>query len=153
MNKILYHKQDITTVNYGIIAHGCNCSGGFGSGVAGAIKRKWPVVYEMFKKDPTGAKMLGQVRYVFINGKNLIIANMYTQRFYGYGGGRYADPKAIENALQQVGHTAMLYDHNIWMPRIGCGLGGLDWETEVLPIVEKVANEFPDVYINIVDLP
>ena len=25
------------------------------------------------------------------------------------------------------------------MPKIGCGLGGLDWDTEVKPIVEKLS--------------
>lgn len=153
MNNITYIEKDITTVTYGIVAHGVNCSGAMGSGVAGSIRRKWPIVYTTFKSDGTGAKQLGRVKYIFINRKDLIVANCYTQIFYGRGGGRYADPKAVEKTLRDVGHTAMLFNHNIWMPRIGCGLGGLDWETEVLPIVEKVAGEFKDVYINIVDLP
>ena len=29
------------------------------------------------------------------------------------------------------------------MPAIGCGLGGLDWETQVKPIVEEVASQTP----------
>ena len=35
---------------------------------------------------------------------------------------------------------ADVYDIPIFMPRIGCGLGGLDWEKDVLPGVER-ANE------------
>lgn len=145
--------MDITTVTHGVIAHGVNCSGAIGAGISGAITKKWPTVYTTFKANGTGAKLLGTVKYIFVNRKDLIIANCYTQMFFGRGGGRYADPKAVEKTLRDVGHTAMLFNHNVWMPRIGCGLGGLNWKTEVLPIVEKVAVEFPDVYINIVDLP
>ena len=47
-------QKDITTVEEGVVLHGCNCSGGFGSGVAGAIRKKWPDVYEMFKENGTG---------------------------------------------------------------------------------------------------
>jgi len=38
-------KKDVTTVTKGVVAHGVNCQGAMGSGVAGAIRRKWPSVF------------------------------------------------------------------------------------------------------------
>ena len=37
-------KGDLLSVTEGVIAHGVNCRGAFGSGVAGAIARKFPWV-------------------------------------------------------------------------------------------------------------
>jgi hypothetical protein len=38
------------------------------------------------------------------------------------------------------------------MPKIGCGLGGLNWNKDVKPIVEDAATGFPTVNIFICDL-
>lgn len=45
-----YIKKDITTVNWGIIAHGVNCRGRMSSGVAAAIRSKWPIVYDKYRE-------------------------------------------------------------------------------------------------------
>jgi len=44
------------------------------------------------------------------------------------------------------------HDLPIYMPRIGCGLGGLDWDTEVGPIVEKINELYPRVEVFVCDL-
>lgn len=31
-----------------VLMHGCNCSGGFGSGVAGQIAKKYPIIKKWF---------------------------------------------------------------------------------------------------------
>lgn len=141
---ILYITDDITTMHGGIIAHGCNCSGGFGSGVAGAIRKKWPIVYDRFKANGTGNHLLGTVDFIEV-APTIRVANMYTQEFYGRDGKRYADPLAIERALTEVIFEAsnlgcLEEDDNIYMPKIGCGLGGLSWELDVEPIVNKLSQ-------------
>jgi hypothetical protein len=35
------------------------------------------------------------------------------------------------------------------MPKIGCGLGGLDWEKEVLPKIQQALESFPEVGVNV----
>lgn len=145
---LTYINIDITTVPHGIIAHGTNCSHSFGSGVAGAIRKKWPNVYESFMRAPRGPKMLGTAHLIGVssNGsEDLFVANCYTQLNYGRDGKRYADPNAIQTSLSQVFNWAQLFDLPLYMPKIGCGLGGLDWDTEVQPIVVQLATVHPKV--------
>ena len=49
MNKIKVKLGDICSVNSGIIVHGCNAQGVMGSGVAKAIRLKYPQVFEDYK--------------------------------------------------------------------------------------------------------
>lgn len=127
---------DLLSVERGLIVHGCNCSGGFGSGVAGAIARKYPEVKKYFHKVDANATYLGAIQPVKVSHE-LTIINAFTQISYGSDGGRYANLAAIQEVLYNTLTYAVLYDHpKIAVPRIGTGLGGLDWETEVKPIYE-----------------
>lgn len=149
---VQYIKRDITKVGVGIVAHGVNCQGKMGSGVAKVIRERWPVVYEQYKKQPTGKTVLGSCQLVRVEeDDSLWVANLFTQLFYGYGGGQYADTESIRTALDQCGMYAEIYDLPIFMPRIGCGLGGLKWE-DVAPIVEAIAEKH-DIDIFVCDLP
>ncbi len=147
---IHYIKQNVTEISLGIVAHGVNCQHKMGSGVAKAIRKTWPQVYDAYMHHPKGNAMLGCCALVRIDeGRDdLFVANLYTQTFYGYGGGKYANPRAIETSLSQCANYGDVYDLPIYMPRIGCGLGGLDWENDVEPIVQKI-NEYyrNDIYI------
>ena len=47
---INYLTKDITTVDRGIIAHGCNCQGVMGSGVARFLRDKYPQIFPEYAK-------------------------------------------------------------------------------------------------------
>jgi O-acetyl-ADP-ribose deacetylase (regulator of RNase III) len=129
-------KGDITQETSGLIIHGCNTVGGFGSGVAGAVRRKWPQVHHRFSQMGTGKHLLGTLDIVKIDD-NLFIGNGYTQETCGYDGQRYASPEAIDRVLQKAFVYCHLNNIQLKSPMIGSGLGGLDWETEVKPLFEK----------------
>jgi len=150
---MLYLKKDVTDVGLGIIAHGVNCQHAMGSGVAGAIRKKWPIVYEKFMEAPKGKTMLGTVDLIAVTDDDtLFVANCYTQQFYGYGGGRYADPEAVRKAMQTTFRLADSLTLPLYMPKIGCGLGGLDWEADVLPIINYQTETYPRVEVFICEL-
>lgn len=150
---VRYIEKDITSVEMGVIAHGVNCSGAMNSGVAKAIRNKWPQVYDRFKVHPKGREVLGEVDFIYLIGEEIVVANCYTQLFYGYGGGKYADSSAIARALYRVCQIADLQNYHVYIPRIGCGLGGLDWKMDVEPIVNELADVYKRINIYVCDLP
>lgn len=141
---IVFENKDITTVEKGIIAHGVNCQGAMGSGVALALKNKWPMVYDQYKSLPTGKSMLGSCDFVDVE-VGLVVANCYTQNLYGYGGGRYASVDAIKESMLRVYQLAMVDKCHVYLPKIGCARGGLSWENDVLPILTHWEIVFNDI--------
>jgi O-acetyl-ADP-ribose deacetylase (regulator of RNase III) len=141
-------KKDITTVTHGIIAHGVNCQGVMRSGVAKAIREKWPEVYEAYMTVKPSRDLLGAAQGINVSN-DLRVYNCWTQEYYGRDGRRYASPSAVYRALRRVFDDANAMRREVYLPKIGCGLGGLDWETEVKPMVEKFEKHFgiPNVYI------
>lgn len=134
--KIEYVKKDITTVNKGMVLHGCNCSGGFGSGVAGAIKRTWPPVEQMFRENKNPVLATVDIKDL---GYGLYVGNGYTQQNYGYDGRIYADIGAVRKVIFTAMNFCALNDiDTLYIPKIGCGLGGLNWEDHVLPAIENI---------------
>lgn len=143
-------EQNITELEWGVIVHGCNCSGGFGSGVAGAIKEKWPIVAKVFHATPPCPELLGGIQVVRIQ-EELFVINAFTQINYGSDGLRYADPMAIQETLKSAIRFATKTNLDLYVPRIGCGLGGLSWEKEVKPLFETLALDARDhdVWFNV----
>lgn len=140
---IKYLKKDITTIEKGVMVHGCNCSGGFGSGVAKAIRSKWPALYDLFKtvKNPD----VGQAYSMRIN--DLILINGYTQRNYGYDGRVYADKRAVKKVVEYAVNLAIKNDMDVYMPKIGCGLGGLSWPDDVYPLLNEINTKGRTIYV------
>ena len=137
MDLFKLEKGDVTTVTSGVVPHGVNCQGKMGSGVAKAIKDKWPKVYNVFMNSGTGIDMLGKAVSVPVE-ENVVIFNIYSQEFYGNDGKVYASAKAIEESLNVVYIFAKLRELPVIMPKIGSDRGGLDWETEIVPIINKM---------------
>jgi len=150
---IEYVHKDITTVTMGVIAHGVNCQHAMGSGVAKAIKEKWPIVYDRYMNAPKGKAMLSSCHVINVGmGDELFVANCYTQVFYGKNG-RFADPKAIELSLWDAYAWADMYHLPLYIPKIGAGLGGLDWEKEVEPIIKFADSKWSRVNTYVCEWP
>ena len=82
--KISYLFGDLIRAPEPIIAHGCNCMGVMGAGVALQIKKHFPEAYKSYRQihEHTGLH-LNNVIYVKSNNK--IIANCLTQQNVGSG--------------------------------------------------------------------
>lgn len=150
-------KQNILNINQGIVAHGCNCQGVMGAGVAKAIRSKWPEAFQAYR-DACVAKdyskqLLGACIIVKItNCDNLYIANCITQHRYGSDGKVYANIEAIKQAMKKVFEFANTTQLPLYTVKIGCGLGGLTWNKDVKPIFEQLSFEYPFVNFFVCDL-
>ncbi len=143
-----YIVGDITEQTEGIIMHGCNAKGVMGSGVALSIRKKWPVVYDEYSKLQLGPESLGSIQTVKIND-NLWVINAITQNDYGKDGRVYADMSAIRTSFMGALSIAEELGGTLKLPKIGCGLGGLDWDNHVKPILELCMLTAEDVNVEI----
>lgn len=132
--------SDILTVTSGVIAHGVNCQGAMGSGVAKVIYTKYPKVRKDFIEKGKGT--LGDIQFVHVTD-DLLVVNCYTQEFYGYDGKRYADLKAIRKCLNLLASSTT----TVHLPAVGCGLAGLDLEELKDILLEIEGHHNRDIFV------
>lgn len=146
---IKYIQGDLFGTLSDIIAHGCNCRGVMGSGVAYIVRTKYPKAYEAYldKYDEEGWK-LGEVQFVPVVGGQ-IIANCATQKDFMPRTIRHANYPAIVHAMTTVKEYAKERGLSIAIPRIGAGLAGGEWS-----VIEKDLEAiFSDYDITVYYLP
>ena len=147
-----YIKKDITTiVGPAVILHGVNCKRTMRSGVAKALFTRWPNVREEYMNFAEEEMTFGKVAPVKV-GDSLYVINCWTQEDYGYDNKSYANPAAIKDCLAASAKFCnQIQIKNIYMPRIGCGLGGLNWERDVQPLIAEIEPKNPDLSFTICD--
>ena len=123
-----------------VLAHGVNCQGAFGAGLAGQIARRYPEVRSAYlTKHNFHGWELGDIQVVEAFGGRLF-ANLATQSFYGSMRGRtepFACPTAIESSFAKlISYCESRGIDRVATVRLGCGLGGLAWP-EVKPLLER----------------
>lgn len=139
---IIYKKDNLLEATEDIIAHGCNISGGFGSGVAGQIAKQWPFAREAYLKiHRTRGWSLGEVQTFHVVTPYKIISNCITQKEYLPRGVCHADYNAIRTCMETVKRIGKNSNQSIAIPKIGCGLAGGDWNV-VKEILEDVFQDY-----------
>lgn len=154
---IIYRKGNLLNAfdegEIDIIAHGVNCSGGFGSGIAGQIAKRFPEVKRQYLfKYNTKGWYLGQIQLVYLNNK--IIVNCATQKYYGKYpesqlNGMYCSYEAIRECMHQLKTIIKDSDLRIGIPKIGAGLAGGDWN-EIEKVINEEFNDIP-IYVYVLE--
>ncbi len=158
-----YHKGSLLDTTDKFIIHGVNCQGVMGSGVAKALRDRWPDVYDDYikfieykKKNRYWAEfrtsdLLGQINVShFFESQFRFIINAFTQDKYGKDGQRYVNYDAINSCMVEANHLLVQFNEtSISMPKIGAGLGGGDWDF-ISKIIKEEFNE--DITVNIWEL-
>lgn len=141
---VRYVKGDLFESKADILAHGVNCVGGFGSGVAGQIAQKYPnVKFNYLRKYESEGWQLGDVQFLYAYG--FYIANCATQQEYYPRNKVHVDYNAVKVCMEKVKEFAKNGNFTIAIPKIGAGLAGGDWNT-----IEKILNEvFNDYDISV----
>ena len=134
-------EKNILDVKEGLIFQQVNCMGVMGSGLARAIRDKYPIVFEYYKQAcdeydlADRWKLLGTCLAAPV-ADNLTVMNIFSQLNYGIGT-KHTEYSAISEGLesafqfrQQCKNKQVCFPHFF-----GCGLGGGDWEV-VSKIIE-----------------
>jgi O-acetyl-ADP-ribose deacetylase (regulator of RNase III) len=124
-------QQDLLLITDGYIGHSCNCMGAMG-GLAGAIKAKYPIVYDEYlkylKSLNTRRQALGTIQEVVITD-NFRVLNMFGQ--FGYGrkdANHMTDYNAFREIAKELNTWSKDKQSKLYLPyMLGCGLGGGDW--------------------------
>lgn len=133
---IVYRQGDIFESDELVIAHGCNCSGGFGSGFAKSVARIYPEVREAYlHKYNTCGWRLGEVQKVGVeDGSGVTILNCGTQQRYGQPDqGPYVSYPAVREVIKEL---VRVCPSGFAMPKIGAGRAGGSWD-----IISKIIEE------------
>jgi O-acetyl-ADP-ribose deacetylase (regulator of RNase III) len=152
---IHYVKGDLLETDCDNICHQVNCQGKMNSGVAKAIREKWPRVYENYRiKYEEGVwckrSPLGDIQIVplydnyYETDKHQCVVNFFSQENYGYDGKRYTSYDAFWNCLNLLKQTTPLEQTIAFPWRIGCVRGGANW-TVIRTMIEEVFKD-RDIY-------
>jgi O-acetyl-ADP-ribose deacetylase (regulator of RNase III) len=116
--------------------HGCNCAGGMGAGVAIEFKRRWPTMFEEYAaRCADGRFGLGDV-FAWNEG-GVTVYNLGTQAHWKKKAQLPALAVGLRKMVELAGHAGI---ERIGLPRIGAGLGGLDW-MRVKRVLTEVGKE------------
>jgi O-acetyl-ADP-ribose deacetylase (regulator of RNase III) len=118
------------------LAHGCNCAGSMGRGIALEFRQRWPAMYEAYRKECEEGRFRPGDVFTWRAGDKTIF-NLATQPLPRPS----ARLEYIERSLRKAIAIAEARDISlVGMPRIGVGLGGLDW-ADVKRVIEAIGSQ------------
>lgn len=148
---VIYKSGNILDSGADIICHQVNCCCAMNSGVAKAIRQKWPQVYEQYAAEAKDVMiigkgseehslihMFGHIQTVFLaDKKTMAVINMFAQEGYGYDGRRYTSYDAFWSCLGEIKKYIKPGLRIAFPARIGCVRGGANW-TVIKTMIEEV---------------
>lgn len=122
---------DLFTSDQRALAHGVNCCGVMGAGIAKSFRTFYPVNYGVYRAQcmvkglrPGGVLIVPEDDQDWDDGGERLIVNLATQNMPGPDA-RYEWLKSsVQFAVDQL---LSLGVHSLALPQIGCGIGGLEW--------------------------
>ena len=147
---ITFVKQDLTTSDADYICHQVNCMGKMNSGVAKAIREKWPIVFTAYWNTFLNeSNLLGKILLVVFNESEPrtwpdqpAIINMFSQEFYGYDGKRYTSYDAFWSCLGHIKEIVPKGSKISFPYKIGCDRGGANWDVIYTMITTVLSNDY-----------
>jgi O-acetyl-ADP-ribose deacetylase (regulator of RNase III) len=139
---------DLFDLGLPAVGHGCNCTGAMGAGIAVQFKRRFPAMYEEYRRRcRQGGLRLGDV-FVWDREPDVVVYNLATQPVPRPSATLTAIETAVRAALADAETRGLA---RLGVPRIGAGLGGLAWP-DVAEVLRR-AGEDSAVELIAVSLP
>ena len=143
---INYVVGDLFTSPAKVLVNTVNTVGVMGKGIARTFKRLYPDMFEEYKTHcDTGELVIGKL-HLYTNSDKWILNFPTKKHWRGKSKVEY-----IEAGLKDF---VDIYDsegiESVSFPMLGCGNGGLDWDSQVRPLMEKYLKPLPiDVRIHL----
>lgn len=148
LNNISYIKGDIFNSQCDCLVNPVNTVGVSGRGLALEFKKRYPSMFELYKSQCQSGKFkIGLVLfYKLKTGDKKTICVFPTKEHWRHPSNR----SYIEGGLKAfINYYQSLEIKSVAFPKLGCGLGGLNWEYEVRPLMEKYLGSCADLRVEI----
>lgn len=141
---------DLFGTHLDVLGHGVNLRGIMGAGVAKIVHQRFPSVFTAYHEAcGDGSLTAGTAQLVPVqessDGRELFIANIASQVNLGADANIALLDSGVRDAVRQA---RILGKNGIALPRIGAGIGGLDWG-EVRACLERIADDNPDFIVEV----
>lgn len=151
---IKYKHGDLLEFTEDAFGHGCNCMSTMGSGVAKAVRAKWPLMYEIAdcKSSMNPQEKLGKYTWIELE-EGKIGYNIYSQFDFR---GRNVGKMDLDYGALESGVTGVCLDlvnrekKTLALPKIGAGLAGGDWK--VIEGILKRVSDTTEIDITIYEI-
>jgi O-acetyl-ADP-ribose deacetylase (regulator of RNase III) len=120
---ITYRDGNLFASGLPAIAHGVNCKGVMGAGIAVQFRTRWPDMFESYRKRCLKGHLLPGETMTWLQPGSPVVFNLATQ----HDPGACAQPWMITAAVGSMITEAYYFRHltEVGLPMIGCGFGGL----------------------------
>jgi O-acetyl-ADP-ribose deacetylase (regulator of RNase III) len=134
---IEYVTGDIFETDAQTIAHGCNTRGRMGAGIALEIRRRHPAMFQQYRR-LCYKRLFRPGEYFLWKESTPWILNLATQ-----GDTLGAKPEILQRCFEDFcRYYAYEGITSLALPRVGAGLGGLEWD-EVRELMERAWGGLP----------
>lgn len=144
---VQYRTGDLFTSDADALAHGCNCQGVMGAGIAVQFRKRYPKMFEDYRaRCMNGSFGIGSC-FAWDAPDGKVIYNLGTQKYPGPCA-RLEDIRTALLTMLRMPTKKNQLIRTIALPRIGCGHGGLKWP-DVKNIIEQTASgqNFTDLIV------
>lgn len=140
---------DIFTTDAPAVGHGVNCSGVMGAGIAAVIRKNYPSVYTQYRQICQNPGLEPGDMLPILGQDKRWIFNIASQNRPGPD----ARLEWLESGLAKAFEFCSTNEiRSFAIPRIGAGIGGLDWE-KVRELFVDLSWVYADVDLQVWTLP
>lgn len=137
---------NIFTTQAQAIGHGVNTKGVMGAGIAFSVRLMYPEVYLEYRElCELGALQPGGVYTALDENSGRYIVNLASQDAPGANARLEWLRASLSRALDELTELEVT---SLALPRIGAGIGGLEWP-EVREAIEEIAEAYPHMEIEL----
>lgn len=127
-------KGDLFAQGMPAIGHGCNCRGTMNGGIAREVSKRYPQMHREYV-DLCEASRFELGEFFAWEAPEFVVYNLATQKLPGANADLNAITTSVRSALADASHRGLSM---LGLPKIGAGIGGLQW-SEVSQALQAVA--------------